>query len=227
MSTHYFGPGSFSNTRENIKNAFVGLDAVRGTCIFIDICGSTSLKKEHNLEYWIFIIKNSFEQGYVLPSMDKPLKIIGDELMYFIPDSDLDDIQENHASLFNIVKGFVEPFKNILADSTLRLKAAMHYCTNVYPITFFQDARGIPVPDYYGTGIDLTARLMQKTDQNRVVISKEFYDLIKIYKDVIADLDGPYFEENFKGFEDYPVEYWYWQFKEKEQLHDIKFNVIG
>lgn len=225
MEFSYFGPGAAMHTKEQVKAALAGLDVVNGTCIFIDLCGSTALKKEHNLEYWIMMIKSSFEQGYPLPGMDKPLKIIGDELMYFIPDSDIED-GENHASLFNIVKGFVEPFRNILADSTLRLKAAMHYCTDVYPITFFKDAKEVPIPDFYGTGIDLTARLMQKTGENRVVISKEFYNIIQEYTDVIDDLKGPFIERNFRGFEGQPIEFWYWEFHDVDSQLKMKFNII-
>jgi hypothetical protein len=84
----------------------------------------------------------------------------------------------------------------------LDCKVSIHYCTEVYNITFFEGAN-----DYYGSDIDLTARLMTKCIENRIILSEKF--LIKAKNDLIS-LGLPVdsgclgkasdkFLENFKG----------------------------
>jgi len=51
---------------------------------------------------------------------------------------------------------------------------AIHYCTEVYNITFFEGAN-----DYYGSDIDLTARLMTQCVERRIVLSEKFFLKIK------------------------------------------------
>ena len=55
----------------------------------------------------------------------------------------------------------------------LRCKVAIHYCEEVYNITFFKGYN-----DYYGKDIDLTVRLLSKAKENKIVISEPFYQKV-------------------------------------------------
>ena len=88
-------------------------------------------------------------------------------------------------------------------------KIAMHYCSNVYNITFLKGYN-----DYYGKDIDKAARLMSKSGKNRIVFSEAFYQKAK---EDLANLDIPEegtclgsssepVAENFKGIP-FPVIY--------------------
>jgi class 3 adenylate cyclase len=51
---------------------------------------------------------------------------------------------------------------------------SIHYCRNVYNITFLKSYN-----DYYGKDIDMAARLMSKSGKNRIVLSESFYSKVK------------------------------------------------
>lgn len=101
------------------------------------------------------------------------VKGIGDEVMLFIPDRELVIrpannnyfalLEDIYASLY-IIRYHPNP------DMFLNCKVSIHYCTEVYNITFFEGAN-----DYYGSDIDLTARLMTKSIESRIVVSERFY----------------------------------------------------
>jgi hypothetical protein len=104
-------------------------------------------------------------------------------------------LEEIYATMYNIRHYPVQ-------NTFLACKVVIHYCTEVYNITFFKDAN-----DYYGSDIDLTARLMTKSIENRIVLSEKF--LNKVHKDLksqglpenagcLAHISGR-FLENFKG----------------------------
>lgn len=196
METIYFGKTLMPFPKEHIEKV-KQLKPELGTCIFIDICNSTLLKTTTELHNWLPIIGNSLSLGQNLPSMSSPLKVIGDELMYYITDNDLISNGMTHQSLFNSVKDFMSTWGE-LGKFTLPLKAAIHYCTDVYPITFMGSIEN-PIDDYYGSGIDLTARLMSKTVENRIVISEEFFVKAQFDHSHLAGIQGPYIED-FKGF---------------------------
>jgi class 3 adenylate cyclase len=184
-----------------------------GTCIFIDLVESTGIKYKKGIYHWGKLINNTFNFISILNDFpDNIVKGIGDELMIYIPDADLAKkatftshysiIEELHATIDNI-KSF--PVKNLFMDC----KVAMHYCTDVYNITFLKDYN-----DYYGKDIDLTARLMSKSGRNRIVFSEAFYrkakaNLLELNLDekntCLNDISGP-IAENFKGIP-FPVEY--------------------
>ncbi|TDF72964.1 hypothetical protein [Candidatus Syntrophosphaera thermopropionivorans] len=210
MDYKYFGIGS-PNDQKSMQEAIDGLCVVPGTCIFLDICNSTKIKNKENLQHWIIRIRNTFIQRAVTDITLKPLKIIGDELMFYIPDSDLNNSGENFASLIEVIIGIISPYQNELSKLVLPLKGAIHHCSDVYAMTFYKDENDLPVPDYYGSGIDLTARLMEKAVENRLVVSQDFFNLIQDYKDTVEKFRGPYIEY-FKGFDDHPTKYWYWQY---------------
>jgi len=104
-------------------------------------------------------------------------------------------LHELHATLDNI-KHF--PNKGDL----LTCKIGIHYCTEVYNITFLKGFN-----DYYGRDIDLTARLMSKTIANRIVISETFYQKVEedhnerysSYSQSVYNLISEKYIEDFKG----------------------------
>jgi len=177
-----------------------------GTCFFMDINRSTDMKYEGGLTDWGRKLNNTFNFLSLLNNFPEYIvKGIGDEIMLFIPDNVLKVktsinsyyllLEEIYATLFNIRH---YPVK----ETFLACKVAIHYCTEVYNITFFEGAN-----DYYGSDVDLTARLMTKCLENRIVLSEKFLD--KVHEDIyslglyekagcLGRVSEPYLE-NFKG----------------------------
>lgn len=148
-----------------------------GTCFFMDINRSTDIKYTGGLKDWGRKLNNTFNiLLYSNHFQDHVVKGIGDEVMLFIPDDDLKKKSSNnhyfgllediYASLF-IIKNHTDP------ELFLHCKVGIHYCTEVYNITFFQGAN-----DYYGSDVDLTARLMTKCIENRIVLSETFFSIV-------------------------------------------------
>lgn len=184
-----------------------------GTCIFIDLVESTGIKYKKGVGHWGRLINNTFNFISILNDFPENIvKGIGDELMIYIPDDALAQksslnnhyaiIEELYSTLMNI-KSF--PVKGLFMDC----KIAMHYCTNVYNITFLKGYN-----DYYGKDIDMTARLMKLSGKNRIVVSEAFYQKAKeelvrlnIPEDLtcLKEASDPV-AENFKGIP-FPVNY--------------------
>lgn len=184
-----------------------------GTCIFIDLVESTGIKYKKGIGHWGKLINNTFNFISILNDFpDNIVKGIGDELMIYIPDDILvkkeafsnhySIVEEIYSTLHNI-KSF--PVKNLFMDC----KVSIHYCQNVYNITFLKNYN-----DYYGKDIDMAARLMSKSGKNRIVLSENFY--LKVKEDLeklnLSEEDtclaevSPIIAENFKGIPD-PVNY--------------------
>ena len=198
---HYKDPNS-----EEITRILESIPPCPGTCFFMDINRSTDMKYQGGLKDWGRKLNNTFNALLFANHFEHNiLKGLGDEMMLFIPDEELLQKEANnhyygllediYASLF-LIKN--HPNQDIF----LNCKVAIHYCTEVYNITFFENAN-----DYYGSDIDLTARLMTKSIENRIVLSERFYTKVK--NDLI-DLKLPFdsgclsgisdkFIENFKG----------------------------
>ena len=177
-----------------------------GTCFFMDINRSTDMKYLGGLTDWGRKLNNTFNFLSLLNNFPQYIvKGIGDEIMLFIPDDVLKSgkainsfymlLEEIYATLFNIKHYPVE-------DTFLACKVAIHYCTEVYNVTFFEGAN-----DYYGSDVDLTARLMTKCLENRIVLSETFLAKVKQdlkalglpdYTGCIGHISEP-FLENFKG----------------------------
>ena len=102
-------------------------------------------------------------------------------MMLFIPDAVLQEKTSNNTcfALLEDIYAALFLIKNH-PDQELYLncKVAIHYCTEVYNITFFEGA-----DDYYGSDVDLAARLMSKSTVNRIVLSEKFY--VKVVNDLI------------------------------------------
>lgn len=177
-----------------------------GTCFFMDINRSTDIKYLGGLTDWGRKLNNTFNNLlYANHFQNNIVKGIGDEMMLYIPDNQLRKKSSNnnyyallediYAALY-LIKNHPDP------DLYLNCKVAIHHCTEVYNITFFKGAN-----DYYGSDIDLTARLMTKSIESRIVLSERFY--IKVLNDLISlglneksgCLSGisEKFMENFKG----------------------------
>ena len=198
---------------KGLEKTLKNLPTCPGTCIFIDLVESTGAKYKNGVEQWGKLINNTFNFISILNDFpDNIVKGIGDELMIYIPDSELEKkatftnhysiIEEIHATLENI-SSF--PVKDMFMDC----KVAMHYCTDVYNITFLKNYN-----DYYGKDIDMAARLMSKSGRNRIVFSEAFYrkvkeDLVTLKlneEDTCMALKSDLIAENFKGIP-FPVEY--------------------
>ena len=198
---HFKDPNS-----EEMLNFLSSIPKCPGTCFFMDINRSTDMKYEGGLTDWGRKLNNTFNFLSLLNDFpDNIVKGIGDEIMLFIPDDVLKKkpginsyfmlLEEIYATLYNIRHYPV-------ADTFLPCKVAIHYCTEVYNVTFFEGTN-----DYYGSDVDLTARLMTKCLENRIVLSEKF--LAKVRKDMkqlgLPDNTGclgnisERFLENFKG----------------------------
>jgi class 3 adenylate cyclase len=191
---------------EEMKRLLDGLQTCPGTCFFIDVSGSTAVKYRVPVAEWARRLNNTFSFiSFLNDFPDNIVKGIGDEIMLFIPDEALKNksaynsyyalLEEIHATLYNLAH-FPDH------DLFFRCKVGIHYCTDVYNISFFRGAN-----DYYGADIDLTARLMYKSVEDRIVLSERFFG--KVQEDLqrmglpagtgcLARVSGRY-SEHFKG----------------------------
>lgn len=205
---HHRDPGS-----KALEKVLKKIPACPGTCLFIDLVESTGIKYKKGIAHWGKLINNTFNFISILNDFPENIvKGIGDELMIYIPDESLitkktlpnhySILEELYSTLLNI-KSF--PVKDLFMDC----KVSLHYCTDVYNITFLRGYN-----DYYGRDIDMAARLMSKSAKNRIVLSEAFYR--KAQED-IKNLNIPLentclsevsdqVSENFKGIP-FPVTY--------------------
>jgi class 3 adenylate cyclase len=200
-------------TSKEIEKMLEEIPKCPGTCFFIDVINSTDIKYQTRLKDWGKRLNNTFNFISFLNDLpDNVVKGIGDELMLFIPDEDLFS-KASYNNYFGLLEEIYATIDNLvnypIPGTFLNCKVAIHYCTEVYNITFFKNAN-----DYYGMDIDLTARLMSKARANRIVMSEKFF--IKVKNDMIdqgirignTSLKGvsPVYMEDFKGVP-WPTEY--------------------
>jgi class 3 adenylate cyclase len=166
---HYTDPNS-----EEIVRELEQIPPCPGICFFMDINRSTDMKYEGGLKDWGRKLNNTFNNLlYANHFQHHIVKGIGDEVMLFIPDDVLFTKRSNntcYALLEDIYAGLYLIRNHPDPDLFLNCKVAIHHCTEVYNITFFEGAN-----DYYGSDVDLTARLMSKSIENRIVLSEKFY----------------------------------------------------
>ena len=207
---HFRDPNS-----EEIERILEKIPKCPGTCFFIDVINSTDIKYKSSLKAWGKRLNNTFNFISLLNDFpDNVVKGIGDELMLYIPDTDLVNktSYNNYLGLIEEIYATIDNLLNYpIEDTFLNCKVSIHYCTDVYNITFFEKAN-----DYYGKDIDLTARLMGKARANRIVMSEKFFTKVKndmvnnsvrIENTVLADISEVYMED-FKGVP-WPTEYRY------------------
>lgn len=187
-------------TDPKLKDKISRLIPTSGYCIFVDIVGSTELK-DKNLTKWILFIYNTFANiiGNLFMAFN-PLKSIGDELMFFIPESELkgETALSIFSALCNIIK-IINSNKSYLRE----VKIGVAYCQQAYDITFIKGTI-----DIYGKDIDLTSRLLSVAKSNEIIMNYEFVEQIHKKYNMIENKDqfeevplivGPW-PQQFKGF---------------------------
>jgi class 3 adenylate cyclase len=132
-----------------------------------------------------------------------PLKSIGDELMFFIPKSELKG--ETALSIFSALCNIIKIINIDSNKSYLReVKIGVAYCQQAYDITFINGTI-----DIYGKDIDLTSRLLSVARRNEIIMNNEFVEQIHKKYNMIENNDqfeevrlivGPW-PQKFKGFE--------------------------
>ncbi|MCK4678851.1 MAG: hypothetical protein KAT48_12025 [Bacteroidales bacterium] len=198
---------------EEMDKKLKDLSRCPGTCFFIDIINSTDIKYKTNVSEWGRKLNNTFNFiSFLNDFPDNVVKGIGDELMIYIPDEDLKakTTYNNYFALLNEIFATLDNIKNYpLEDVFLQCKVSIHYCTEVYNISFFKG-----VNDYYGQDIDLTARLMSKSKKSRIVLSEKFFTKVKndvdnlglrLEETDLKNISQKYIED-FKGVP-YPTEF--------------------
>jgi hypothetical protein len=153
-----------------LKEKLDGLKPTPGYCIFIDIVGSTAMKLD-GMYKWVALIHNCFSDA---ATIFKPLKSIGDELMFYIEDADLESSGNTVLTIFDQLIQIATNSNSAYPPT----KIVAAYCTSVYPMTFLPGTR-----DYYGIDIDCTARMktIEPAPMNReLVIDSRMYSKIKL-----------------------------------------------
>ena len=170
-----------------------------GYCVLVDIVGSTAMKDAPFLE-WTPKIHNAFANTMAfLDPRIRPLKSIGDELMFYITCEQMRQLGEVPLHLYSGLFSVAGERDPLFTD----VKIAIAYCENAYPLSFL---RG--VDDVYGKDIDLTARLLSKAQPREIVMNEPFARMVKADFDTAGNQDqfpevgrikGP-FPEDLKGF---------------------------
>jgi hypothetical protein len=154
-----------------LQQKLAALPKCPGYCIFIDVVGSTALKQK-GIHHWVACIHNSFSHAKTFVGVFRPLKGIGDELMYYIEEADLITSGETPLTLYDglfQIAGSGSP-----SASMPDTKIAVAYCDSVYPMTFISGT-----VDYYGADIDRAARLKSVTPSltdREIVMDDGFYN---------------------------------------------------
>jgi hypothetical protein len=177
------------------------LDALKptpGCCLLVDIVGSTVLK-DQDFKIWMTLIYNTFRNiETFLPPPIRPLKGLGDSLMFFVSDVDLNVHHENALTVFHGLAGVLRDRSRFFCE----LKAAAVY-GEAYEVTFLRGHH-----DVYGKDIDLTARLLELARPSEIVMNAAFVAAVRRnYGDQIKVV-GPE-QKSVKGFST-PVEVFRW-----------------
>jgi class 3 adenylate cyclase len=161
------------NSKE-MEKALRAIPKCPGTCIFVDIVSSTEVKYTCDIALWGRRLNNTFNFISLLNDFPENIvKGIGDEMMLFIPDTVLAKkhaINDYYSLLEEVYATILNLQRFPLQDMFYHCKLSIHYCTEVYNVTFLKGFN-----DYYGRDIDLSARLMGKTRAGRLVFSETFY----------------------------------------------------
>ncbi len=166
----------------NLKQSIENLSKVPGYCIFIDVVGSTAMKKESMLK-WVALIHNAFANATTFLDSFRPLKGIGDELMFYIEDSDRDVSGYSPLQIFDSLFQVATESDPEFPET----KIAAAYCEDDYQMTFIPDTT-----DYYGIDIDRAARLKGIDPclaPKELVIDSRMFDRVKNNYDAIGNKD--------------------------------------
>ena len=185
---------------EETKRQIESLVPTFGYCFFIDITGSTSIKDE-KLSKWIIYIYNTFANVRTfLYDKFEPIKILGDGLLYFIPEADMKD--ETVLTLFHGLTNISGEKERYFKE----VKIGAAFCRHAYDITFSKGNR-----DIYGKDIDLTSRLAGFAESKEIVMNKEFVNKLreeygrmfnKASFPEVEEIKGPELRDDIKGLRD-------------------------
>lgn len=189
---------------------------VEGICIFFDMKDSTALKRNKDGYYWFVIFYNMIiqykqqlqtaindfeEMNFLCDVFDKCL---GDGFMIFIELTGF--IDNAKAQLGNLI---IENSIHLLdyPHFTNEIRLSIHYCSNIFRVRYSDDPIKI---DYFGSDIDLTARLCSKCLPSEGIISKRMQNIIDGYLDDRLEqyVYTPCSDRAIKGFEKELVEYY-------------------
>ena len=153
----------------DLKTKVFSLPKTPGICIFIDITGSTAMKCS-TLTEWLAKIHNCFANSKTfLPPSVRPIKSIGDALMFYIEEMDLLASKETPLGIYDGLWQVATETDAIFPA----VKIGAAWCEDVYPITFLAGSR-----DYYGIDIDLTSRLQSMADSKEIVIDFRLHEKV-------------------------------------------------
>lgn len=172
---------------KKLKKIIKDLVPTLGTAILIEMVGSSILKVEE-VDNWSKKMRNTFLFALksFKPLNDSVVKLIEHEMFIFIPDNKFEQV--NHLQILDHVKKIISNFNSDIDHALIGLKGAMHYCDDVYNITFYDRQN-----DFYGLGIDLTERLMSKSSRDILIISDKYYEKCKKYNIKIEEkIEGPH-----------------------------------
>ena len=185
---------------KDLPTKVFALKPYKGYCFIIDIKESTELK-DIEISKWIIFIYNTFANimGNLFMKF-KPIKSLGDALMFYIPEDDMqgETAMTLYMALWNIV--------NTKEEHVREVNIGAAYCERAYDITFVPDSI-----DIYGKDIDLTGRLMSIASSGEIVINSLFADRIfaefkacddKVKFAEVTQIRGPW-PKMMKGFKDY------------------------
>ncbi len=162
----YFDPGA-PNFTETIKT----IPTTPGYCIFIDLVKSTEMKDAPPWE-WMIKLRNTFSnaQSYMVTFI-RPIKVIGDQLMYYIPERWLRERGETALLVFSSLCMIVnEPDEHLFRG----VKVGIAFCQKAYAITYWKGR-----PDIYGKDIDLAARLVALAEPREILMNDGFYGRVQ------------------------------------------------
>jgi hypothetical protein len=155
-----------------LASQVAALKPTPGYCIFIDVVGSTEMKRK-GIRHWVALIHNCFADVNSALHPFPPLKGIGDELMYYIEEADLQAQRQSALGIYDALFGIAGNKKPDFPET----KICAGYAEDVYPLTFLARVR-----DYYGSDIDRIARLKSASPQpaaRSVLIDNHFYDRVR------------------------------------------------
>ncbi len=166
FESRYFDPDA-TNFREDIKT----IQPTPGYCIFIDLVKSTEMKDAPPWE-WMIRLHNTFANALAyMVFFSKPIKVIGDELMYYIPALELLETGETPLQVFNSLCMIAnEPDEQLFRT----VKVGIAFCESAYAITYWKGT-----PDIHGKDIDLVARLVNLAEPREIVMNEGFYQKLQ------------------------------------------------
>lgn len=151
-----------------------------GYCILVDLSNSTELKNEP-LKVWTHRIFNTFLLVRNGLGGIRPLKAMGDELMFYVLETLLDSRHYTAIDLFLALAILVQEDNKTVFRPT---KAAITYCQDAYDLTFIRDTQ-----DIYGKDIDLTARLRSNAREGELLMNGPFIEKLRTAHEERTGLD--------------------------------------